>query len=67
LSSSTTTSRAPWPSGIGASALFHSGRVKAAMMSASAAHRSSSRNQCWMRRRREAWYGIFRTNISDGK
>ena len=36
-------------------------------MSAMASARIGSRNQCRIRRRRTDWYGIFCTNISDGK
>src|SRR5262249_52929793 len=42
------------------------GRAKASTMSAIAAARINSRNQWRMRRRRTDWYGIRRTNISEG-
>ena len=42
------------------------GRANAATMSAMAAARSSSSTQWRIRRRRTDWYGIRRTNISDG-
>jgi len=42
------------------------GRAKAATISAIAAARISSSAQWRMRRRRTDWYGMRRTNISDG-
>src|SRR5229473_2115065 len=42
------------------------GRANAAMINARAAARISSRYQCRMRLRRTDWYGMRRTNISDG-
>ena len=42
------------------------GRAKATARSASARARSSRRSQCWMRRRRCSWNGIFSRNMRDG-
>src|SRR4030095_244868 len=61
-----TTSRAEAPPA-GTSARLRSGRVNARTISASAAIRTINSSQFWILRRRTGWYGIRRTNISDGK
>jgi hypothetical protein len=62
-----TTSRAPVAAAPAASVERRNGRAKAATISASAAMRTSSSSQLWIRRRRTDLNGICRTNMSDGK
>ena len=64
-SSRTTTSRAPSVTAASAGERMN-GRVKASTSRASAAQRSSSRNQWRIRCRRNEWNGMRRTNISEG-
>ena len=61
-----TISRAPPPAAAATAPWRRNGRANAATISAIAAARISSSAQWRMRRRRTDWYGMRRTNISDG-